>query len=45
LQDRQNIILGSIIGASELNEESGKTIPDSLFKKADHYDHLLAEQF
>jgi len=43
--DRQNIILGTIIGDSELNEESGKTILDALFKKADHYDHLLAEQY
>jgi len=43
--DRQNIILGTILFDDDLNEESGKEILDALFKKSDHYDHLLAEQF
>lgn len=43
--DRQNIILGTIMYDEDLNEETGKIILDDLFKKADHYDHLLAEKF
>jgi serine protease Do len=43
--DRQNIILGTIVFSDDLNEETGKIILDELFKKADHYDHVLAEQY
>ncbi|MBK6526272.1 MAG: trypsin-like peptidase domain-containing protein [Crocinitomicaceae bacterium] len=43
--DRQNIILGTIIFDDDLNAETGKSILDDLFKKADYYDHLLHEQF
>jgi hypothetical protein len=43
--DRQNIILGTIVCSADLNEETGKSILGDLFKKADYYDHLLAEKF
>jgi aminotransferase len=43
--DRQNIILGTIVYSADLNEETGKSILGDLFKKADYYDHLLAEKF
>ena len=43
--DRQNIVLGTIVYSDDLNEETGKIILEDLFKKADHYDHLLAEQY
>jgi serine protease Do len=43
--DRQNIILGTIIHADDLNPETGKSILSELFDKADHYDHLLHEQY
>lgn len=43
--DKQNIILGTIIYDDDLNAETGKTILSDLFEKADHYDHLLHEQY
>jgi serine protease Do len=43
--DRQNIVIGTIMYDEDLNEETGKIVLDELFKKADHYDHLLSEQY
>ena len=43
--DRQNIILGTIMYDEDLNEETGKTVLNELFQKADHYDHVLSEQY
>lgn len=43
--DRQNIVLGTIMYDEDVNEETGKSILEDLFKKADEYDHLLHEQF
>lgn len=43
--DKQNIILGTIIYDDDLNAETGKSILNDLFVKADHYDHLMHEKY
>ncbi|MBN4071358.1 trypsin-like peptidase domain-containing protein [Crocinitomix catalasitica] len=43
--DRQNIVLSTIMYHDDLNEETGTTIFEGLFKKADDYDNYLADTY
>jgi serine protease Do len=43
--NKQNIMLSLLIFDEDLTEDTGTTLFEDLFKKADHYDDILIDQF
>jgi len=42
---KQNIVLSSVIYDLDMTKESGVETFQTLFKKADEYDHILKKEF
>lgn len=42
---QQNIILSSVVHEEDLSEETGIELYGELFKKADHYDNILVDEY